>query len=194
MFLRRKQNERSTDDELVKAVKAGRSEALGVLWDRYAHLLFGVGMKYLKNTDTAKDAVMTVFAELPRLLVQHEVRSVSAWLRTVMRNHCLMQLRSNHRTTLLNGADASDVAFDEADELLATHLENEATLTRMENAINELKEEQRACITLFYLDKLSYAEVGERLNMAFDTVRSNIQNGRRNLRLILERGTTQHQR
>lgn len=194
MFLRRKQNERSTDDELVKAVKAGRTEALGVLWDRYAHLLFGVSMKYLKNTDTAKDAVMTVFAELPRLLVQHEVRSVSAWLRTVMRNYCLMQLRCTDRTTLLNGADASDVAFDEADELLATHLENEATLTRMESAINELKEEQRACITLFYLDKLSYAEVGERLNMAFDTVRSNIQNGRRNLRLILERGTTQHQR
>jgi RNA polymerase sigma factor (sigma-70 family) len=187
MFLRRKQHERSTDDELVRAVKAGRNEALGVLWDRYAHLLFGVGMKYLKNVEAAKDAVMNVFAELPRLLVQHEVHSVSSWLHTVMRNHCLMQLRGSGPAAPLNGAE-----HDDADELLAAHLEREGTLERMEAAMGQLNDAQRNCITLFYLDRLSYAEVGERLQLSFDAVRSNIQNGRRNLRIILERTPQPH--
>ncbi|MEO8067767.1 MAG: sigma-70 family RNA polymerase sigma factor [Flavobacteriales bacterium] len=185
MFLRRKQQQASSDEELVVAIKAGRSEALGVLWDRYAHLLFAVGMKYLKDTEAAKDAVMTVFAELPSLIARHEVRNTGGWLHTVMRNHCLMQLRGSKPLGALNGTQP-----DEADDLLAAHLENEDMLRRMERAIDELAEDQRNCIKLFYLDRLSYAEVGERLNMAFDTVRSNIQNGRRNLRIIIERGTT----
>ncbi len=185
MFLRRKQQQASSDEELVLAIKAGRSDALGVLWDRYAHLLFAVGMKYLKNAETAKDAVMNVFAELPSLIKRHEVRNTGAWLHTVMRNHCLMQLRGAKPLTELNGTQ-----HDEADDLLAAHLENEDLLRRMEHAIDELTEHQRDCIKLFYLDRLSYAEVGERLNIAFDAVRSNLQNGRRNLRIILERGTS----
>lgn len=184
MFLRRKQQQASSDEELVKAIEAGRSEALGVLWDRYAHLLFAVGMKYLKNVDAAKDAVMNVFAELPSLMTRHEVRNIGGWLHTVMRNHCLMQIRGAKQFTELNGTQ-----YDEADDLLAAHLENEDMIRRMEHAIDELSDHQRNCIKLFYLDRLSYAEVGERLNMAFDAVRSNIQNGRRNLRIILERGT-----
>ena len=187
MFLRRKQQQASSDEELVVAIKAGRSEALGVLWDRYAHLLFAVGMKYLKDVEAAKDAVMNVFTDLPSLIARHEVRNAGAWLHTVMRNHCLMQLRGTRKLTELNGTQ-----YDEADDLLAAHLENEEMIRRMEHAIDELNSHQRDCIKLFYLDRLSYAEVGERLNMAFDAVRSNIQNGRRNLRIILERGTTRN--
>ncbi|MFZ1687238.1 MAG: sigma-70 family RNA polymerase sigma factor [Flavobacteriales bacterium] len=185
MFLRRKQHQASSDEDLVKAIKAGRSEALGVLWDRYAHLLFAVGMKYLKDVEASKDAVMNVFTELPGLIARHEVRNAGGWLHTVMRNHCLMQLRGARQFTEINGTQ-----YDEADDLLAAHLENEEMIRRMEHAIDELNDQQRNCIKLFYLDRLSYAEVGERLNMAFDAVRSNIQNGRRMLRMILERGDT----
>ena len=185
MFLRRKQNERSTDDQLVKAVKAGRTEALGVLWDRYAHLLFGVGMKYLKNTDTAKDAVMTVFAELPRLLVQHEVRSVSAWLRTVMRNHCLMQLRTpkNMKTVEFK----TDLVQSEENVHLNGVLEKEENFKKMEYCLGTLTKEQSEAIKLFYLEGKCYNEIVEMTGQEWNQVRSLIQNGRRNLKLCMEK-------
>ena len=55
----------------------------------------------------------------------------------------------------------------------------------MERAITALKDEQRTCITLFHLDGLTYAEVATRTGFSLEEVRSHLQNGRRNLRLML---------
>ena len=62
MFLQRKTIELLSDEDLVKRVRSGQRTSRAALWDRYAHLLFGVGMKYLKDTEGAKDLVVEVFA------------------------------------------------------------------------------------------------------------------------------------
>ncbi|MBP9161030.1 MAG: hypothetical protein KBF49_09290, partial [Flavobacteriales bacterium] len=93
MFLRNNTAAHLTDEELAVQLRAGGRSALGVLWDRYAHLLFGVAKKYLKDVEASKDAVMGLFEELPALLGKHEVKSFRPWVHTVMRNRCLMALR-----------------------------------------------------------------------------------------------------
>jgi RNA polymerase sigma-70 factor (ECF subfamily) len=57
----------------------------------------------------------------------------------------------------------------------------------MEHAIQQLNPEQRTCIQLFYLDKKSYQEIADKTGYSLLQVKSYIQNGKRNLKLLLEK-------
>lgn len=188
MFLRRRTTNTSTDEELVVQLRQGHQPALGVLWDRYAHLLFGVGMKYLKDPERSKDAVAELFAALPAAVAKHEVKSFRPWVHTVMRNRCLMVLRGEKPGGRISDDLLQDLEQGTADDAVLL----EATLQHLEVAINELNDGQRRCIELFHLQRKSYQQVAELTGLSPEQVRSNLQNGRRNLRLILERHADQH--
>jgi RNA polymerase sigma-70 factor (ECF subfamily) len=180
MFLRHDASDRLNDEDLVQRLRGGYGSSLGVLWDRYAHLLFGVAMKYLKNIEASKDAVMELFAELPTLLMKHEVKSFRPWLHTVMRNRCLMILRKTDPHASIDPARVEQEApSDEA----ALH---EASLQALDAALVKLPEGQERCIRLFYLERKSYQQVAERTGIPVEQVRSHLQNGRRNLRNLLD--------
>lgn len=182
MFLRRKVSEPLTDEDLVLRIRGGHQASLGVLWDRYAHLLFGVGMRYLKDTERSKDEVLELFSGLGGQLQKHEVKHFRSWVYTVMRNRCLQAIRVQHRTLEASEQLRSEAAADSQHASL-----HEATLQQMELAIDALKHGQRECIRLFYIERLSYHEVAERSGYDLEQVRSHLQNGRRNLRIQLER-------
>jgi RNA polymerase sigma-70 factor (ECF subfamily) len=180
MFLRRKKQVDLADEALVLGVREGDREALGVLWDRYAHLLYGVGMKYLKDPEVARDAVMEVFTTLGDRLRKHTVASFRPWLHVVMRNHCLQLLRrGGHHVAFVDLDDGGSTAYTEE------MLERERDLQRLEAAIERLDPSQRTCIRLFHLERKSYAEVAEATGLGLEQVRSHLQNGRRNLRNML---------
>ncbi len=181
MFLRRRSITPLTDEDLAARLRAGDGAPLGVLWDRYAHLLFGVAVKYLKDTEAAKDAVMGLFAELAGLLVRHEVKTFRPWVHTVMRNRCLMALRKKDPYVQL---DPADLPHDGPDDDRVLH---EASLQALETAIHQLAHGQQACIRSFYLHRNSYEEVAAQTGFSVEQVRSHLQNGRRNLRKILQR-------
>lgn len=181
MFLRRKAIDPLPDEDLVSRIRSGNGSSLGVLWDRYAHLLYGVGMKYLKDPEHSKDIVMELFTALPAMLLKHDVKAFRPWVHAVMRNRCLMALRSADRTTPFTDMLADDLVEDATETAL-----HEATLQQLEHAIGALKDGQQECIRLFYLDRLSYQEISDRTGLGLEQVRSHLQNGRRNLRLQLE--------
>jgi RNA polymerase sigma-70 factor (ECF subfamily) len=70
-----------------------------------------------------------------------------------------------------------------------THIEKENTLTAMQEALQQLNHEQQVCVTLFYLEKRSYTEIASETGYSMMQVKSHIQNGKRNLRLLLEKKT-----
>lgn len=181
MFLRRTTNDPLDDESLVARLREGQRQALAALWDRYAHLLFGVCMKYLKDVERSKDLVLAQFEELPALVAKHEVRTFRPWLHAIMRNRCLMELRRKDPSIALDGHEPVDASQGEDRTLL------EADLQQLERAITELPVGQQRCIRAFYFEKLSYRQVAERTGEPIDHVRSQLQNGRRNLRLILLR-------
>ena len=180
MLLRRRAIDPQTDEDLVARVREGHQASLGLLWDRYAHPLFGVGLKYFKDGPTSEDAVVDVFTRLPELLKAHVIGNFRPWLHTVMRNHCLQMLRKSGKE--VHGEQVLERLPDEAGD---DHVLHEATLQQLEHAIDELNDAQRTCIRLFYLERLSYAQVQQRTSLDFDQVRSHLQNGRRNLKLML---------
>lgn len=183
MFLRRKAITSESDEDLVRLLREGHRSALGHLWDRYAHLLYGVGMKYLKDPERSKDEVAELFAGLSDLVKKHEVKVFRPWVHTVMRNRCLQVLRNAKPSVAIPEELIQAPATDPSDDAVL----HEATLQHLERAIDELNAEQQLCIRSFHLERLSYQQVAERTGLTTDQIRSHLQNGRRNLRLILTR-------
>lgn len=178
------------DLELVAQYKQTNDNTfVGILFQRYTHLIFGVCLKYLKDEDEAQDASMQIFEKLLVDLKKHEVQQFKAWLHMVCKNYCLMQLRSG-ATKLKHAKEMhKDLsAVMESDYELHLTIENtkEIQLTHMEECIKGLNEEQRLCVELFYLKEKSYQEVSETTNLTMNNVKSYIQNGKRNLKNCIE--------
>lgn len=173
---------------LEKYRQDGKSVWLGELYNRYSHLVFGLCLKYLKDEDAAKDAVLTLFEKLIADLRHREVATFQHWLYAVSKNHCLMILRNEGREAkrkVVYHHEVSAHVLEENDILSHTQM-RETGLLKLEAAITKLNDEQKQCITLFYLKEKSYKEIVETTGFSIGEVKSHLQNGRRNLRLILE--------
>jgi RNA polymerase sigma-70 factor (ECF subfamily) len=157
---------------------------IGILLERYTLLLLGVCMKYLKNEEEAKDAVQQIFLKVLTEVSKYKVDYFKSWLYMVAKNHCLMKLRSSQGKFMKELKEDSSLKHEETnkDELLAT----ENTYSLLQEAIEELSKEQKHCVTLFYLKKYSYQQITESTGFSLMQVKSYIQNGKRNLRMMLD--------
>jgi len=174
-----------TDAELLEKFKAdGNNQWLGILLQRYTMLLLGVCMKYLKNEEEAKDSVQQIFLKCIAELQKYKVDYFKSWLYMVAKNHCLMKLRDKHGKIPVEWNDQMDVAEETAMEDLQL---KEKTLDLLQMAIPELNAEQQQCVTLFYLQKQSYQQIAATTGYSLLQVKSYIQNGKRNLKLIIEK-------
>ena len=185
-FIRHISNNNIADQELVERYRqTGDLQVLALLFERYLDLLYGVCLKYLKEPETAKDAVMQLFEYLVEKLRNHEVSNFKSWLHTVAKNHCLMQLRTpkNLKTTELR----ADHMQSEEELHLNGVMKEEAGFVQLEKCLETLPAEQKMTVQLFYLQNKCYKEIAQITGLEWNEVRSCIQNGRRNLKLCMER-------
>ncbi|WP_291906172.1 sigma-70 family RNA polymerase sigma factor [Chitinophaga sp. CB10] len=177
-----------TDQELLQRYKAdGNSEWIGVLFDRYALLLLGMCMKYLKNEEDARDAVQQIFLKVLSDVHKHEVQFFRAWIYQVAKNYCLMQLRQQHLKHKEEITDNTIGKMVAEEEDKRAHQEKDILLENMEQAMVSLNADQRICLELFYLHKKSYQQIADETGFNLMQVKSHIQNGKRNLKIILEK-------
>ncbi len=175
-----------TDTELLDRYKKEEDIAyLGELFSRYQSLVYGVCLKYLKDRDEAKDAVMQVFEKLIQTLLTHEVDIFKSWLYVTSRNHCLMQIRSR------KGKFTQEFSPEVMENQLLLHPEDEpeleGNLTKLEKCIETLVNDQKECVRLFYLQEKCYKDIAQFTGFDMNKVKSFIQNGKRNLKICMER-------
>lgn len=175
----------SNQELLERYYQDGDIECLGVLFPRFTLLLYGLCFKYLKNEEEAKDAVQQVFLKAIPELAKYRVTYIKSWLYMIAKNYCLMQLRGTGNQTVELKEPLIYGGIDWEERKLAIEKEND--LTTLETAITELNTDQKLCITLFYLQKKSYQQVSEETGFSMMQVKSHIQNGKRNLKIILSR-------
>lgn len=185
-FLKNISDNSLTDKELVTRYKESEDlSVLGELYQRYMELVYGVCLKYFKEPERAKDSVMLIFEELVSKLKKHEVDNFRGWLHEVAKNHCLMQLRTpkNLKTVEFK----TDLVQNEENVHLNGVLEKEENFKKLEYCIGTLTREQQEVIRLFYLEEKCYNEIVEITGHGWNQVRSFIQNGRRNLKICMDK-------
>lgn len=179
-----------TDAELIEKFRdSGDLEELGVLYERYMHLVYGVCLKYLQERAGAQDGVTAIFEKLITELPRHEVGNFKSWLYVLTKNYCLMQIRSRKsETKRLHDYQDDEKIFVESEQEMHPIDEEEQELNEaLQKCIEQLKGEQQQCIRMFYFDSKSYKEIADTLNLEEKKVKSFIQNGKRNLKICLEK-------
>ena len=176
-----------TDKELLAKYHADHdSDWLGILLQRYTLLLLGVCMKYLKNEEEAKDSVQQIFLKVIQELQKYKVEYFKSWLYMVAKNHCLMKLRDRQSKIPVELTEKLMAAPEQTTDWQAL-MQNDLTMEMMETSLKELNPEQQQCVILFYLEKKSYQEITVMTGFSILQVKSFIQNGKRNLRILIEK-------
>lgn len=172
-----------TEEELLNRYYSdGKPKWLGMILENYSLLLFGVCMKYLKDATAAKDSVQQVFVKALEEIPKGEILNLGGWLYQVAKNECLSQLRSAKKHLgadyLLQMPQSEYISIDK----LLLEEKREAELIRV---LNKLKEDQKECLTLFFFEHKSYQQIAKLKNISLKQVKSNIQNGKRNIKIEL---------
>lgn len=175
-----------TDEELILLYRKSEELAIvGELYNRYTALVYGVCMKYLKDREESRDAVMQIFEKLMMTLKEHEVNVFKSWLYVTARNHCLMALRSR------KGKNFEELSPFLMENGVNGHqeegLEVESNLHKLEKCLQELADEQKQCVRMFYLEQKCYQEISTKTGFDLNKVKSYIQNGKRNLKICMEK-------
>ncbi|RYY68602.1 MAG: sigma-70 family RNA polymerase sigma factor, partial [Chitinophagaceae bacterium] len=135
------------DDELVQRYQdSGDANLLADLYQRYMDLVYGVCLKYLKDEENAKDAVLNIYEELVTKLRKYQVLNFKSWLYQLSKNHCLMVLRSGKKFTKA----AVDVSLMQNEEEVHLNgvMEKEEHFKHMYFCLAQLVPEQRKVVEL----------------------------------------------
>jgi RNA polymerase sigma factor (sigma-70 family) len=185
-FLRNISHTPLTDKELVAIYKeSGDMRVLGELYQRYMELVYGVCLKYYREPETSRDSVMLIFEELVVKLKKHEVDNFKGWLHQLAKNHCLMKLRSPRNLKTVEFRH--ELVQNEENVHLNGVLEKEENFKKLEYCLGTLTTDQQEAIRMFYLEGKCYNEIVEKTGQDWNQVRSFIQNGRRNLKICMEK-------
>lgn len=182
----RKNIKNLSDLEVVQQISTNREAAMGEIYRRYAALVMGLCLKYMKQSDEAEDQMIQIFEKLEGKLAKHEVKHFKSWLYTVSRNACLMELRKKKHFKV-EASKVLDHTIDDSDEKMQALINKELQLDELESALPLLKDDQRKAVELFYLKNKCYNEISTMMKVDVKKVKSLIQNGKRNLKLKLEK-------
>jgi RNA polymerase sigma factor (sigma-70 family) len=190
MFLRSSSHDTLTDEELIHRYRTqGEVKWAAQLFERYMPFIYGVCLQYLKDREASRDAVMDIYHRLCDTLLRHEVDRFKSWLHVLTKNHCLMALRAAQSRSRKEreeiypelGMEWHSDAHPEEAWQVESHLEE------MKKCMETLKEEQKQCVRLFYLDEKCYKEIADITLFDMKKVKSYIQNGKRNLKICIEK-------
>lgn len=188
MFLKRKIS-KLTDEELLRQYKrSGQSEYFGELYNRYIPLLYGVCLKYLQDADKAQDAVMQLFENLLPKVSNYEIETFRTWIHSVVKNHCLQILRKENREIVVDFS-VNIMESDDVLHLLNDEEDNDERKEALKHCLERLPEAQRTSIIHFFMDEMSYADIVDHTGYSLSHVKSYIQNGKRNLKICIEKHT-----
>ncbi len=196
-FLNNESIRRLSDEELVsKFATTQRQAYFEELYRRYVHLAFGVCLKLLKSEDDSRDVVSDVFRILFLKLPTADIKSFKSYVYTVARNESIGRLRQR-KSEMLKLADwqKSDLAPDDfmENDGLASLLNGAPSMeAAVEKAVERLGTDQRTCIRLFFYEDKSYKEISDQTGYTEKQVKSYLQNGKRNLRIMLESELSKH--
>ncbi len=185
-FSNSKKTDQADDQKLLRQyLETGDLHLLGELFRTHSSMVYYVCYRYFQDTEKSKDAVMQIFEELIKKVGKQEIRQFASWLYVLSKNYCLMQLRSGKKMQHVPMDEFVEFPVNQHQE--EDHEEKEKALTALEACIKTLPDRQKQSIDLFFLSEKCYKEIVELTGFSLNEVKSYIQNGKRNLKICMEK-------
>jgi RNA polymerase sigma-70 factor, ECF subfamily len=178
------------DDELMRLVAAADSDALTLLFKRYAGAVYSVAYRMLNDRESAEELLNEAFVRVWRQAPSFDSRrgKFSTWLMSVTRNLAIDELRSRRaRPQRSDPLTPDDPELDPADERVDVEGDVwQAERRRLiRQALRELPAAQRQALELAYFEGLTQSEISTRLGDPLGTTKTRIRLGLQKLRDML---------
>ncbi len=178
----------SSDEAVLVAIQQRDDAALGVLYDRYGRLAFGLAYRILGEPGVAEDVVQEAFLSVWRRASSFQAGRGSArsWLMSIVHNAAIDRRRGRYRREQTD-VQLDDVAYrleTDTDDMFAVVAEGIAA-EQVRAALDELPPEQRQAIEMAYFSGLTHQEIAERTGTPLGTVKSRMRLGLKKLRTLL---------
>ena len=160
--------DRVEDEVLVRRVASGDERALSGLYDRYAGLVYGTGMRYLGDRGTAEELVQDVFTSVWRNAAGFDPAraSFATWVYRITRNRATDLIRRrNARVRIVDGEPLLEPGETDPSGALSRNFDVAAALSRLTPVHREV-------LVLAYFRGLSQREISERTGTPLGTVKS----------------------
>lgn len=175
-----------TDEQVIAAVLSGDTEQFSILVDRYQHIVYSICYRYTQNTTDAQDLAQEVFlTTFRRLDTFREQAKFSTWLYRLGVNRCIDFTRKRQQERKRQGGEVQDYMPDSSPGPEAQTLRSdEARVLNL--AIEKLPDKYKSVLILYYTEEMSYADIGQTLDIPVKTVETRLYRARKKLRDMLE--------
>lgn len=175
-----------SDVDLLRALREGQLDALGILYDRYASLVYGLALKILSNSEEAEDVTQDVFLTLWHRDAYNPARgSLSSFLITMTRSRSIDRLRSRQtRSRFFQRWGQTMKAETSTNPLEQASLGERSQFVR--DALDQLPATERQVLEIAYYEGLSQVEIAKRLDTPLGTVKTRSRQGLLKLRRLLQ--------
>lgn len=177
------------DEELLTKVCNGSREALAILFDRYAAVVRGVAYRVLRDTSEADDLLQDVFLLVHRLCGRFDASRGSArfWILQMTYRRAISRRRyltTRHFYNKVDLDDAENELVDHRSLTIETELSTEARAGNgsLKTAFEELSENQRQTLLLFFVEGYTLDEIAEKLGQSRGNIKHHYFRGLDRLR------------
>jgi RNA polymerase sigma-70 factor, ECF subfamily len=174
------------DEELVRRCLEGDRGAFGTLVEKYQATIYNVALRMVHDTADAEDVAQVAFVRAFQKLSTFDPKfKFFSWLYRIVVNEALNILKQRQRFEPLEAEEVSETAEETGRE--EERVEGEDLERRIQECLMELKVEYRTVVVLKHFQELSYAEIGQILDIPEKTVKSRLFSARAVLRMILRK-------
>ena len=179
LFIRSVKINNKTDDQLMEMVANENYKAFEVLFNRYSSLVYGYSRKFFSDPIVAEDMAQDVWQKLIVYSKSYESQGTfKAWLMRMTKNICI-----NNYKRKFNQMEFREDFNDEADDSIEVDqvLEDKQKYQDLNTALDELADNQRIILMLWFVEEKNYQEIGEDLGLSLSAVKSNLFRAKKSL-------------
>jgi RNA polymerase sigma-70 factor (ECF subfamily) len=177
----------------VERARSGDSDAFRLLVEQHSRAVFRLAFRMTGNEQDAEDVVQETFLRAYRQLDKYEARSsFSTWLYRIASNYSLdlIRMRKRHEEKRERGSKAEERDILQSIPVNAPGPDRIAhsnqVQARVNEALNELSDQERTAFVLRHFEGLSIDEIGETLGTGTNATKHSIFRAVQKLRRSLE--------
>lgn len=180
--------ENNNDDYYIAKTLNGDTQSFGILVDKYQTMVFSLAIKMLKHREESEEVAQDTFIKAYKSLSKFSGNSkFSTWLYRITYNTCLDRIKSN--TKFNNNVEIDKISDDALSsvESIFEGIERQERSEIIQSCMNQLPEDERIILHLFYFDEQSLKEIREVLSLSESNVKVKLFRARKRLFTIFKK-------
>ena len=160
-----------SDEKLAELVQKGNKDKFGILMERYQAKIFRYGKKFLSNEDNIEDVVQDVFIKTYQNIKSFDSKQkFSPWIYRIAHNTYINAIKKNSLNPLYLFDFDTLISHTVVEDPIVREREQKEMQEVVDKGLSLIEPKYREILVLYFIEDLSYKEIGDILHIPIGTV------------------------